>query len=98
MTYGYLATMRTKAGHRDDVVRILLSGLDGLRQVGCRLYVVGVSETDPDLIWVNEVWESKADHEASLQLPETNAAIERAMPMLTGDFTGQELTVAGGLM
>jgi quinol monooxygenase YgiN len=98
VTYGYLATMRTKAGHRDDVVRILLSGLDGLRQVGCRLYVVGVSETDPELIWVNEVWESKEHHAASLQLPETKAAIARAMPMLTGEFTGQELTVAGGLM
>ena len=98
MTYGYLATMRTKAGHRDDVVQILLSGLDGLRAAGCRLYVVGVSATDPELIWVNEVWESKADHDASLQLPETRAAIARAMPMLTGEFTGQELTVAGGLL
>ena len=98
MSYGYLATMRTTAGHRDDVVKILLSGVDGLREVGCRLYVVGVSETDPDLIWVNEVWESKDHHAASLRLPETRAAIARAMPMLTGEFTGQELTVAGGLM
>jgi len=98
VTYGYLATMRTRPGHRDDVVRILLSGLDGLRQVGCRLYVVGVSETDEELIWVNEVWESKEHHAASLRLPETRAAIARAMPMLTGEFTGQELTVAGGLM
>jgi quinol monooxygenase YgiN len=98
VSYGYLATMRTTAGHRDDVVKILLSGVDGLREVGCRLYVVGVSETDPDLIWVNEVWESKDHHAASLQLPETRAAIARAMPMLTGEFTGQELTVAGGLM
>ncbi|MEU8610846.1 putative quinol monooxygenase [Actinoplanes sp. NPDC048791] len=98
MSYGYLATMRTTAGHRDDVVKILLSGVDGLREAGCRLYVVGVSETDPDLIWVNEVWASKDHHAASLQLPETRAAIARAMPMLTGEFTGQELTVAGGLM
>jgi quinol monooxygenase YgiN len=98
VSYGYLATMRTKAGHRDDVVTILLSGVEGLREVGCRLYVVGVSETEPDLIWVNEVWESKDHHAASLQLPETRAAIARAMPMLTGEFTGQELTVAGGLM
>jgi quinol monooxygenase YgiN len=98
MTYGYLATMRTKAGHRDDVVQILLSGVDGLREVGCRLYLVGVSDTDPELIWVNEVWQSKEHHDASLQLPETKAAIARAMPMLTGEFTGQELTVAGGLL
>jgi quinol monooxygenase YgiN len=97
VTYGYLATMRTKAGHRDDVVEILLSGVDGLREVGCQLYLVGVSDTDPELIWVNEVWESKRHHDDSLQLPETRAAIDRAIPMLTGDFTGQELTIAGGL-
>jgi hypothetical protein len=30
-------------------------------------------------------------------LPETRAAIGRAMPMLTGEFTRQELTVVGGL-
>jgi quinol monooxygenase YgiN len=98
VSYGYLATMRTQPGHRDDVVEILLSGLDGLREAGCRLYVVGVSATDPELIWVNEVWESEKHHAASLQLPETRAAIARAMPMLTGEFTGQELTIAGGLM
>jgi len=98
MSYGYLATMRTKAGHRDDVVQILLGGVDGLREVGCRLYLVGVSDTDPEVIWVNEVWESKEHHDASLRLPETKAAIARAMPMLTGEFSGQELTVAGGLM
>jgi quinol monooxygenase YgiN len=97
VTYGYLATMRTKAGHRDDVVQILLSGVDGLREVGCQLYLVGVSDTDPELIWVTEVWESKRHHDDSLQLPETRAAIARAMPMLTGEFTGQELTIAGGL-
>ena len=98
MSYGYLATMRTKAGRRDDVVGILLSGVDGLREAGCRLYLVGVSPAGPELIWVNEVWESKEQHDASLRLPETRAAIDRAMPMLTGEFTGQELTVAGGLM
>jgi quinol monooxygenase YgiN len=98
VSFGYLATMRTQAGRRDDVVAILLGSLDGLREAGCRLYVVGVSPTDLDLIWVNEVWESKEHHAASLQLPATRAAIAAAMPMLTGEFTGQELTVAGGLM
>jgi quinol monooxygenase YgiN len=98
MAYGYLATMRTKAGQRDEVVQILLGGVAGLREVGCRLYLVGVSPADPELIWVNEVWESKEQHDASLRLPETRAAIDRAMPMLTGEFTGQELTIAGGLL
>jgi len=95
--YGYVASMKTKPGHRDDVVDILLSGVEGLRQVGCDLYLVGVSNTDDVTIWVSEVWSSKEAHDASLQLPETKAAIAKAMPMLTGEFTGQELTVRGGL-
>ena len=97
MAYGYLGSMRTKPGHRDDVVAILLSGADGLRAAGCLLYVVSVSDTDPDAIWVFETWQSKEHHDASLQLPETRAAIGQAMPMLTGEFTSQETTVVGGL-
>jgi quinol monooxygenase YgiN len=89
--------MKTKPGHREDVVAILLSGVEGLRQVGCDLYLVGVSNTDDVTIWVSEVWQSKEAHDASLQMPETKAAISQAMPMLTGEFTGEELTVRGGL-
>ncbi|MET8834770.1 putative quinol monooxygenase [Micromonospora sp. NPDC004540] len=95
--YGYLGSMRTTPGCRDDVVAILLSGVEGLREVGCELYVVGVSDQDDVTIWVTEVWRSKEHHDASLRLPETRAAIARAMPMLTGEFTRQELTVLGGL-
>jgi quinol monooxygenase YgiN len=95
--YGYLGSMRTRPGHRDDVVAILLRGIDGLRSAGCELYVVSVSDTDQDVIWVTEVWQSKEHHDASLKLPETQAAIGAAMPMLTGEFTSQELTVVGGL-
>jgi quinol monooxygenase YgiN len=97
MTYGYIGSMRTKAGHRDDVVSLLLRGVDGLRAAGCQLYVVSGAQDDPDMIWVSEVWETKEHHDASLQLPEVKAAISTAMPMLTGDFTSQELNVVGGL-
>lgn len=93
--------MRTKPGHRDDLVTILLAGEDGLRAAGCDLYVVGTSDTDsdmdPDTVWVFEVWRSKAHHDESLSLPATKAAITAALPLLTGERTGQELTIAGGL-
>jgi quinol monooxygenase YgiN len=97
MSYGYFGTMRATPGHRDDVVAVLLESVAGLRGAGCSVYSVSVSDSDPDLIWVYEVWDSKEHHDASLQLPETRAAIARAMPMLTGEFTSQETTVAGGL-
>jgi quinol monooxygenase YgiN len=95
--YGYLATMRTKPGRRDELVKILLGGETGLREAGCDLYVVGTADTDPDTVWVFEVWRSKAHHAASLDLPETRAAIASALPLLTGERTGQELDIAGGL-
>ena len=95
--YGYLATMRTRPGRRDELVKILLGGEEGLREAGCELYVVGTAADDPDTVWVYEVWLSEAHHHASLDLPQTRAAIAAAMPLLTGERTGQELAVAGGL-
>jgi quinol monooxygenase YgiN len=89
--------MRTTPGHRDDVVALLLGGEDGLRAAGCDLYVVGTADDDPDTIWVYEVWPTKGHHDASLELPGTRAAIATARPMLTGEFTGRELAVAGGV-
>lgn len=97
MAYGYIGSMRVKEGHRDAVAAILTSGADGLRAAGCRLYAVGLSVTDENVIWVSEIWDSRQAHDASLQLPETKAAIATVMPMLTGEFTSQELTMAGGL-
>jgi quinol monooxygenase YgiN len=95
--YGYLGTMRAKPSHRDEVVAILLRGPGDVGPAGCQQYLIGVSDSDPDLIFVTEIWQSKEHHDASLQLAEVRAAIAVAMPLLTGDFTGQELTVVGGL-
>ncbi|APU13892.1 MULTISPECIES: putative quinol monooxygenase [Actinoalloteichus] len=95
--FGYLASMRTTPGHRDRVIALLTGGVDGLRALGCTLYLVGASATDDDVIWVTEVWESREHHEASLSRPEVRAAIAEARPMLTGDVTSAEFTVAGGL-
>ena len=97
MRYGYIGSMKTKPGQRDEVVSILLSGVDGLREAGCDSYIVSVSNADEDTIWVSEVWLTKEHHKASLELPQTKAAISKAMPMLTGEFNSQELNVVGGL-
>ncbi|MGR7000853.1 putative quinol monooxygenase [Yinghuangia aomiensis] len=97
MAHGYIGSMKTKPGKRDEVVAILLAAAEGLRDHGCRSYVVGLDVGDPDMIVVTEVWESKERHDASLQLPEAKEAIAVALPLLTGEFTGRELAIAGGL-
>ncbi|AZM74549.1 antibiotic biosynthesis monooxygenase [Streptomyces sp. KPB2] len=97
MSYGCIASMKTRPGCREEVVSLLLSGADGLRSAGCDLYLVGRSDDDETTIWVTEVWRTREHHDASLELPEAKDAIGRAMPMLTGEFTKQEMSVAGGL-
>lgn len=97
MPYGYIGSMRTREGRRDEVIAILLSGSEGLRAAGCQVYAVGTDPAESDVIWVTEIWDSAERHAASLQLPEAKAAIATAMPMLTGDFTCQEVAVVGGL-
>ena len=84
--------------------RVIVQGMTGsegrkhtARMLSSGTTIVGVDPEDDATIWVSEVWDSADAHAASLQLPSVRAAIERAMPMLTGDFTGQRVSVAGGL-
>lgn len=97
MTYERIGTLKSHPGKRDEVIAILLSGTDGLASANCYIYDVSIDLGDPDLLWVREVWEDQASHRASLQLPETKAAIAKAMPLLTGEFTGSEIELIGGL-
>ncbi len=46
---------------------------------GCFSYVVAADPAEPDALWVTEVWESQASHQASLQLPAVQAAIDHGM-------------------
>jgi quinol monooxygenase YgiN len=97
MRYGRFGTMRTRAGQRDAVVRILLRDVAALEDAGCDLYIVTVTEQDADAISVMEVWRSSEAHRASLSLPTVRAAIAEALPLLTGEFESRDFEVAGGL-
>ncbi|KMS87616.1 antibiotic biosynthesis monooxygenase [Streptomyces regensis] len=63
----------------------------------CGIYIVGLADEDDTTVWVTEVWKTRAHHDASPELPEAKAAIGKAMPRLTGEFTRREVSVAGGL-
>jgi quinol monooxygenase YgiN len=97
MRYGYSGKMTTRPGQRDAVAALLLRGVDGLKELGCEMYMVSVSPGHPDAVFVTEIWTSREAHRASLQLPAVKAAIAEAMPMLTGEFESVELSVLGGL-
>ena len=82
--YGLIGKMTAVAGQRDALIAILLgdAGLDAMP--GCLSYVVATDPADADAIWITEVWDSKASHDASLTLPSVRQAISRARPMIAG--------------
>jgi quinol monooxygenase YgiN len=96
MTYSRFGTLRARPGQRDAVVAILVGAVGDRPAAGCLQYLVIVGD-DPDLVLVSELWESPKHHRASLDLPETREAIGRAMPLLTGEFTGLDGNVVGGI-
>lgn len=95
--YGMQGKLLAKPGERAPFVAILreAAAIVG-RMEGCHLYVVSEDLSDPEAIWVFEVWDSKAAHDASLQDDSVRALIARAMPLMGGPPDGIELEVVGG--
>src|SRR5699024_9458217 len=65
--YGIIGKIRAMPGERDALIDILIGSGSGMP--GCLSYVVARDPSDPEAIWVTEVWESQASHQASLSLP-----------------------------
>jgi quinol monooxygenase YgiN len=95
VTFANVGTLGVKPGHRDDVVEILVRAKPELREAGCLLYEVGVNDESPDTVFVCELWESPQAHQASLQINSVRAAIQEAMPLLSGQFGGDRFSVVG---
>lgn len=80
--YGLIGKIITMSGQRDRLAAILLESIAGLP--GCHNYVVARDASQPDALWVTEVWESEASHAASLTLPAVQQAIARGRPLIIG--------------
>jgi quinol monooxygenase YgiN len=65
--YGLIGKMIAAPGKRDELISILLEGVATMP--GCLSYTVAKDTGDTNAIWITEVWDSKASHEASLSLP-----------------------------
>jgi quinol monooxygenase YgiN len=93
--YGLIGKMTAAAGRRDDLIAILLASTAGMP--GCLSYVVARDSTDPDGIWISEVWDSKASHDASLALPAVREAIAKGRPLIAGFSDHVETIPVGGV-
>jgi quinol monooxygenase YgiN len=92
--YGLIGKMTAVAGKRDELIGILLKGVSGMP--GCLSYVVAKDPTNPDAIWITEVWDSAERHKASLVLPSVKQAIARGKPLIAGFSDGVVTEPVGG--
>jgi len=92
--YGLIGKMVAVEGQRDALIANLLDAVNDMP--GCMSYVVAKDVTDPNAIWITEVWDSKASHDASLLLPAVKAAISRARPLIARFDTSIPTVPVGG--
>jgi quinol monooxygenase YgiN len=93
--YGLIVKFRAKPGKRDALVRAMLD--DDTQIPGCISFVVAHDSSDPDAVWITEVWDSQASHKASLAMPSVKASIERAIPLIAKFEKNVETMPVGGI-
>jgi len=80
--YGLIGKIIATPGQRDTLIAILLRS--SAKMPGCHSYVIARDTADADAIWITEVWDSQASHQASLALPAVQAAIAEGRPLIAG--------------
>ena len=93
--YGLIGKMTATPGNRDELAAALLEGLNDMP--GCLSYIVAEDRENADALWITEVWDSAESHQASLALPQVQAAIARARPVIAGFSDRHETRPIGGV-
>jgi quinol monooxygenase YgiN len=93
--YGLIGKMLAQPGKRDELVGYLMAGTGEMP--GCLSYVVATDATNPDAIWITEVWDSQQSHAGSLKLPSVQTTIAKARPLIAGFGERFETQPVGGV-
>jgi len=90
--------LTAKQGHGKELANILMEASALVSNAkGSILYVISLDEKNPNDVFVTEIWESKEDHDNSLNAEGIKELIMKAMPILDGQpEKGQELKLIGG--
>jgi quinol monooxygenase YgiN len=92
--YGLIGRMLATPGKRDE----LLAAMSGdLNMPGCLSYIIAEDAANPDALWITEVWDNAESHAASLQIPEVQAMIGKARPLIAGLDNRVETKVVSGV-
>jgi quinol monooxygenase YgiN/quercetin dioxygenase-like cupin family protein len=98
---GRYVKFTAQPGRGDEVAQSLLSAADSLRDAaGCELYVINRSLSEPDVVWVTELWLSQEALDASLEQLKTDegkAEVAEVVALLAQPPELTELEPLGGV-
>ncbi|MDQ2886582.1 MAG: antibiotic biosynthesis monooxygenase [Chloroflexota bacterium] len=95
--YGCYVKFTAHPGQRDALVEHLLGAANLMDEaIGCELYIINTSPTEPEAVWVTEVWRSQEEHDASLTIEGAQAAIKRVLPLLASPPEKIDVLPVGG--
>ena len=93
--YGLIVKLTAAAGKREDLIRILKES--AVDMPGCIGYVVAKDSVGENVLWVTEVWDSVASHDASLLLPSVKNVMPRAKALISAFEKMAVTTPVGGI-
>ncbi len=77
--YGVIAKLTLHPGKREEVIALLSENSRNLP--GCFSYIIADDLGNGNTLWITEVWESKASHDASLNFRAGQAILPRVQQM-----------------
>jgi quinol monooxygenase YgiN len=92
--YGLIGKMTAVVGQRDALASMLVDSTQAMP--GCLSYVIATDPADADSLWITEVWDNEASHQASLSLPAVQTTITKARPLIAGFSNRVETVPIGG--
>jgi len=93
--FGLIGKAVAVPGQRAALIAVLLESTTGMP--GCLSYIVAKDAGDENAIWITEVWDSKASHDASLTLPAVKAAIAKGRPLIAAFGPASTTEPVGGV-
>jgi len=97
--YGFQSTMTAKQGLGDQLVDLLLTGIEPGNPGSsehCLVYLVSRSATDPDVAHITEGWTTEEDHHRVFAGEAAQAIVARFAALLAEEPTYTDQTPVGG--
>jgi len=97
--YGFTCTMTAKPGMGDQLVRLLLTGIEEGNPAStqwCVVYLVSRSAAHPDVVTVQEAWTTEEDHDRVFAGAAAQAIVAQFGDILAGEPVYGDFLALGG--